>query len=86
MPVLRIYLRQQEKRSKHTRTNTMKKEERKVLRGKLLIAIKKVLKDNKDVLKSKTEKAIIKAIKEIARKTDKKIIITSKRNISPAST
>ena len=50
----------------------MKKKERKVLKGKLLTAINKVLKDNKDELKSKTEKAIKKSIKQIARKTDKK--------------
>ena len=50
----------------------MKKKERKVLKGKLLTAIKKVLKDNKDELKNKTEKAIKKSIKQIALKTDKK--------------
>ena len=48
----------------------MKKKERKVLKGKLLTAINKVLKDNKDELKSKTEKAIKKSIKQIAKKTD----------------
>ena len=50
----------------------MKKKDRKVLKGKLLAAIKKVLKDNKDELKNKTEKAINKSIKKIVRKTDKK--------------
>ena len=50
----------------------MKKKERKVLKGKLLTAINKVLKDNKVELKSKTEKAIKKSINQIARKTDKK--------------
>lgn len=50
----------------------MKKKERKVLKGKLLTAIKKVLKDNKDELKNKTAKAIKKSIKRIALKTDKK--------------
>ena len=50
----------------------MKKKEKKVLKGKLLTAIKKVLKDNKDELKNKTEKAIKKSIKQIALKTDKK--------------
>lgn len=49
----------------------MKKAERKVLRGKLLIAVMKVLKDNKDELKNKTVKAINKSIKKIAKKTDK---------------
>jgi hypothetical protein len=50
----------------------MKKQDRKVLRGKLLTAVKKVLKDNKDELKKKTIKAITKSIKQIAKKTDKK--------------
>lgn len=50
----------------------MKKKERKVLRDKLLIAVNKVLKDNKDELKNKTIKAINKSIKQIAKKTDKK--------------
>ncbi len=50
----------------------MKKAERKVLKGKLLTAIKRVLKDNKDELKTKTTEAIDKAIKKIAKKTDKK--------------
>ena len=50
----------------------MKKQERKVLRGKLLTAVNKVLKDNKDELKKKTIKAINKSIKQIAKKTDKK--------------
>jgi hypothetical protein len=50
----------------------MKKKDRKVLKGKLLSAIKKVLKDNKDELKTKTERAINKSIKKIVRKTDKK--------------
>ena len=52
----------------------MKKAERKVLRGKLLTAVKKVLKDNHDELKSKTIKAINKSIKLIAKKTDKKVV------------
>jgi len=50
----------------------MKKQERKVLRGKLLTAVKKVLKDSMDELKKKTIKAITKSIKKIAKKTDKK--------------
>lgn len=55
----------------------MKKAERKVLRGKLLTAVKKVLKDNKDELKDKTLKAINKSIKQIAKKTDKKKIVVA---------
>ena len=50
----------------------MKKKERKVLKAKLLTAINKVLKDNKDVLKNKTAKAIKKSIKQIVKKTDKR--------------
>jgi hypothetical protein len=50
----------------------MKKKERKVLQGKLLTAINKVLKDNKDELKKKTVRAINKSIRQIAKKTDKK--------------
>lgn len=53
----------------------MKKRERRVLRGKLLVAVKKVLKDDKDLLKSKTIKAINKSVKHIARKTDKKSVV-----------
>lgn len=57
----------------------MKKKERRVLREKLLTAIKKVLKDNKDDLKNKTEKAILKSIKQIAKKTDKKKKVVLKK-------
>jgi len=53
--------------------------ERKVLKGKLLTAIKKVLKDNKDERKNKTEKAIKKSIKQIVWKTDKKKKIVSEK-------
>ena len=56
----------------------MKKTERKVLRGKLLSAVKKVLKENKDELKNKTIKAINKSIKQIAKKTDKKKVLQTK--------
>jgi uncharacterized membrane protein YgaE (UPF0421/DUF939 family) len=56
----------------------MKKTERKVLRAKLLTAVKKVLKENKDELKDKTIKAINKSIKQIAKKTDKlKILVVA---------
>ena len=50
----------------------MKKTEKKVLRGKLLTAVSKVLRDNKDDIKKKTLKAINKSIKQIVKKTDKK--------------
>lgn len=51
---------------------SMKKNERKVLKVKLLTAINKVLKDNKDDLKNKTKIAIKKSIKQIVKNTDKK--------------
>lgn len=48
-----------------------------MLRAKLLPAVKKVLKENKDDFKRKTIKTINKSIKQIARKTDKlKKVIT----------
>ena len=50
----------------------MTKTERKVLRAKLLTAVKKVLKDNNDELKENTMKAINKSIKKIAKKTNKR--------------
>lgn len=49
----------------------MKKNERKALEEKLLSAIKKVIKANKADLTNKTEKAIKKALKQIAKKTNK---------------
>jgi hypothetical protein len=54
----------------------MKKREQKALRSKLIIAVKKVLTQDKDLLKSKTIKAINKTVKQIAKKTDKKIVAT----------
>lgn len=48
----------------------MKKEARKILKVKLLTAINKVLKSNKAELSDKTEKAVKKSIKHIAKKAD----------------
>lgn len=59
----------------------MKKAERKVLRAKLLTAVNKVLKDNKDELKNKTVKAINKSIKQIAKKTDKITKVVAKKQL-----
>ncbi len=59
----------------------MKKKDRKVLKKKLLTAINKVLKDNKDVLKNKTVRAIKKSIKQIVQKTDKKKKIISTKKV-----
>lgn len=57
----------------------MKKKEKKVLKGKLLTAIKKVLKDDKDELKNKTVTAINKSIKDIVKKTNKTKKVISKK-------
>ena len=57
----------------------MKKAERKVFEKKLQIAIEKVLQDNNAETKTKTEKAVVKSIKKIAKKTDLKITIAAKK-------
>lgn len=57
----------------------MKKNEKKVLRSKLLTAIKRVLRDNKDELKKKTIDAINTSIKKIVKKTDKKVLVVRKK-------
>ena len=57
----------------------MKKIARKALEKKLHTAIEKVLKDNRAETKNKTEKAVIKSIKKIAKKTDLKIIVAAKK-------
>lgn len=56
----------------------MKKSERKELEKKLLIGAKKLLKANKVILTNKTEKAIIKVFKQVAKKACKKKVIPSK--------
>ncbi len=58
----------------------MKKKERKALKEKLHTAIEKVLKDSKAALKNKTEKAVFKSIKQIAKKTDIKKNISTKKD------
>ena len=58
----------------------MKKTEMKVLKEKLLIAIKKVIKDNKVDLTTKMEKVVKKSIKQIAKKTAGKKNIVSANN------
>ena len=57
----------------------MKKIKRNALEKKLHTAIEKVLKDNKAETKNKTEKAVIKSIKKIAKKTDLKITVAAKK-------
>ncbi len=59
----------------------MKKTKRKALEKKLHIAIENVLNDNKAESKNKTEKAVNKSIKRIAKKTDiKKISVGVNEN------
>jgi L-lactate utilization protein LutC len=57
----------------------MKKTEIKSLKEKLLVAIKKVLKDNKSDLTNKIEKVVKKSIKNIVKKSGKKKMILSKK-------
>ena len=61
----------------------MKKLARKALEKKLHTAIEKVLKDNRAETKNKTEKAVNKSIKRIAKKTDieKKSIAVKKLKV-----
>ena len=59
----------------------MKKLKRKALEKKLHSAIENVLKDNKAKSKNKTEKAVNKSIRRIAKNTDiKKISVAVKKN------
>ena len=58
----------------------MKKKEKKVLKEKLLTAIKRVLKTNNASLTNKIEKILKKSIKKIADKTDiRKIVASTKK-------
>lgn len=57
----------------------MKKIARKALQKKLHIAIEKVLKDNSAASKNKTEKAVVKSIKKIVKKTELKTIVAPKK-------
>lgn len=59
----------------------MKKKAMKALREKLLVAIKKVVKDNKAYLSNKGEKNLKESIKRIVKKTNKeKSIIPAKKS------
>ena len=55
----------------------MKKKEGKALKEKLIAAVKKTLNDNDAVLTDKIEKAVMKSIKQIVKKSSKKA--TAKR-------
>jgi hypothetical protein len=54
----------------------MKKKEGKVLKGKLITAVKKVLAANNAVLTEQIEKTVKKSINKIVKKSSKKITVT----------
>lgn len=56
----------------------MKKKEGKALKQKLIVAVKKTLKDNDAVLTDKIEKVVKKSIKQIVKKSSKKVTIKKK--------
>jgi len=58
----------------------MKKIDRKVLEQKIYVAIEKVLTVNKAVFKNKTEDAIHKSIKKIAKKVDLKEVVSKTKH------
>ena len=51
----------------------MKKKEKRELKEKLIVAVKKVLTTNNAILTSKIEKAVKKSMKQIVKKSKKKI-------------
>jgi hypothetical protein len=52
----------------------MKKKEGKLLKGKLIVAVNKTLKDNNAVLTDKIEKLVKKSVKKIVKKSRKKAV------------
>jgi hypothetical protein len=58
----------------------MKKIDRKVLEQKIYVAIEKVLTVNKAAFKNKTEDAIHKSIKKIAKKVDLKEVVSKTKH------
>lgn len=56
----------------------MKKKEGKVLKEKLLLAVKKTLKENNALLTVKIEKLVNKAVKKIVKKSTGKILARAK--------
>jgi len=57
---------------KKTETKTVKPNVVKSLKSKLIVAVHKVLKDNKVELTDKIQKVVNKSIKKIVKKTDEK--------------
>jgi len=60
-------------KTKKTNPTAEKTSVSKSLKSKMITAIHKVLKNNKDELTDKIEKVVNKSIKKIVKKTDKKI-------------
>ena len=56
----------------------MKKKEEKELQEKLVAAVKKVLKDNNAILTVKIDKVVKKSIRQIIKKSSKKIAVKRK--------
>lgn len=59
----------------------MKRKEGKALKEKLIVAVKKTLKENDAVLTDKIEKVIKKSIKQIVKKSSKKAIVKKKPSV-----
>jgi hypothetical protein len=56
----------------------MKKKEGKVLKAKLIAAVKKVLKENNSLLTVKIEKVVNRSVKKIIKKSSGKILTSKK--------
>jgi len=59
----------------------VKKKKRKAFKEKIIIAVKKILKDNDTVLTDKIEKVVKKSIKQIVNKSSKKTIVKKKPSV-----
>ena len=59
----------------------MKKKKRKAFKEKIIIAVKKTLKDNDTVITDKIEKVVKKSIKQIVKKSSKKTIVKKKPSV-----
>ena len=59
----------------------MKKKKRKAFKEKIIIAVKKTLKDNDTLLTDKIEKVVKKSIKQIVNKSSKKTIVKKKPSV-----
>ena len=60
----------------------MKKKEKKELKEKLIVAVKKVLTTHNAILTAKIEKTVKKSIKQIVKKSKKKIISKKKTAVA----